>query len=230
MIKKEIPEITLIAICGTQHGETIAAIHKTLSQIIPFKTLMLTNIDIKVEGVEVINVGSLNSWDSYNKFCIFELDQYFETSHCLLIQWDGYVLDGELWWDEFLDYDYIGAKWLDIGKPYNVGNGGFSIRSKKLQTILSEDDNIVTYCPEDTSIAKVYGQYLIDNYGIKFAPEDVADKFSFELNQPLDRTFGFHGFHWPPHKETVVLKRDCALGDVIMLEPCLYYFFKQEFT
>ncbi len=222
---KELPEVTLIAIAGSRHGETINAIYKTLKQIKPAKTLLLTNIDITVnDGVEVINVGGLESWEAYNYFCIKELDKYFDTTHCLLIQWDGYVLDGELWYDEFLDYDYIGAKWLDIGKPYNVGNGGMSIRSKKLQAILATDKNIITYCPEDASIAKVYGQYLMDKYDIKFAPEDVADKFSFELNQPINKTFGFHGFHWPPFKPTVVIKRHHALGDVIMCEPLLQYY------
>ena len=226
---KELPEVTLIAICGSKHGETIAAIHKTLQQISPAKTLMLTNIDVEVEGVEVINVGGLESWDAYNKFCVFKLGEFFNTSHCLLIQWDGYVLDGNLWSDEFLEYDYIGAKWLDIGKPYNVGNGGFSIRSKDLQSILASDENIITYCPEDTSIAKVYGQYLMDKYEIKFAPEHIADKFSFELNQPLDHTFGFHGFHWQRYKKTIVIKRDGALGDVIMCEPVLHYFNEQGY-
>ena len=227
---KELPEVTLIAICGSKHGETIAAIHKTLKQINPAKTLMITNIDIEVKEVEVINVGGLESWDAYNKFCVFKLGEFFNTSHCLLIQWDGYVLNGELWSDEFLEYDYIGAKWLDIGKPYNVGNGGFSIRSKDLQSILATDENILTYCPEDTSIAKVYGQYLMDKYDMKFAPEHIADKFSFELNQPLDYTFGFHGFHWPAYKKTIVIKRDNSLGDVIMCEPVLQYFHEQGYN
>ena len=227
---KELPDVTMIAICGSKHGETIAAIHKSLKEIKPFKTILLTNIDIEVYGVEVINVGGLETWDAYNKFCVFKLNEFFNTSHCLLIQWDGYILDGGCWTDEFLEFDYLGAKWLDIGKPYNVGNGGFSMRSKKLQNALATDKNIITYCPEDTSIAKVYGQYLMDNHGIKFAPEEIADKFSFELNQPLHPTFGYHGFHWGRYKETVVIKRDHSLGDVIMCEPVLHYFHEQGYN
>ncbi len=229
-IIKELPNVTLIAIAGSQHGETLAAIYKCLEQIKPAKALMLTNIDTSANGIEVINVGGLKSWEAYNRFCIKELNKYFNTSHCLLVQWDGYILNGELWDDKFLEYDYIGAKWLDIGKPYNVGNGGFSLRSQKLQDILSTDENIITTCPEDTSIAKVYGQYLMDKYGIKFAPEDVADKFSFELNQPLNKTFGFHGFHRQPFKETIVFKRHHALGDVIMMEPVMEHFYKQGYN
>lgn len=227
--KVQLPDITMIAICGSKHGETIAAIYKSLQEVTPHRTVLLTNIDIQANGIEVINVGELKSWYEYNEFCIKELNKYFDTSHCLLIQWDGYVLSGECWVNDFLEYDYIGAKWLDIGKPYNVGNGGFSIRSKKLQSILATDENIITVCPEDTSICKVYGQYLTDKYGIKFAPEIIADIFSFELNQPIFETFGFHGFHWQRHKPTIVIKRDGALGDVIMCEPVLEYFHKQGY-
>ncbi len=226
----ELPSITLIAIAGNKHGETIAAIYKTLKQIKPAKTLFLTNIDITVIGdVETINVGGLETWEAYNYFCIKELDKYFDTTHCLLIQHDGYVLDAEQWDDEFLKYDYIGARWLDLGSKYNVGNGGFSTRSKSLQHILATDENIITTCPEDVAICKVYGQYLMDKYGIKFATEEIADKFSFELNQPLSKTFGFHGYHWGAFRETVVIKRSGAMGDVIMCEPVLEYFYNKGY-
>jgi len=59
-----------------------------------------------------------------------------DTQFTLVTQWDGYVINAEAWTEEFLDYDYIGARWIgDVvkaaGSPpeYNVGNGGFSLRS-----------------------------------------------------------------------------------------------------
>lgn len=226
MNKPYLPEVTLIAIAGNKHGETIAALYKSLQQITPARTVLLTNIDITATGIECINVGGLDTWEAYNLFCIKELYKYFDTSHCLLVQWDGYILNGECWSDEFLDYDYIGAKWLDVGRPYNVGNGGFSLRSKWLQHYLGKDKNIVTTCPEDVSICKVYGQYLVDKYEIKFAPEEIADRFAYELNQPCQRTFGFHGFHWRPFQQTVVFKRSHALGDILQVEPVMHHFYK----
>ena len=42
------------------------------------------------------------------------------------------MLDGAAWRPEFLDYDYIGAVWPHVLDKYNVGNGGFSLRSKAL--------------------------------------------------------------------------------------------------
>ena len=33
------------------------------------------------------------------------------TSHVLVTQWDGFVLDAGAWTDDFLAYDYVGAVW-----------------------------------------------------------------------------------------------------------------------
>ena len=33
------------------------------------------------------------------------------TPHVLLIQWDGFVVNPSAWSDEFLDFDYVGARW-----------------------------------------------------------------------------------------------------------------------
>ena len=77
-----LPNVTLIAIAGSRHGETIAALYKSLKQITPHRTVLLTNIDITASGIECINVGGLASWEEYNWFCIKELYKYFHTSHC----------------------------------------------------------------------------------------------------------------------------------------------------
>lgn len=227
--KLQLPSVTLIAIAGNKQAETIAAMYKCLAQVDFAKAVLITNIDISCSGIEVINIGGLKTWEAYNFFCVKRLKDYFNTDFCLVVQWDGFILDAKQWDERFLDYDYVAAKWLDIGKPYNIGNGGFSLRSKFLQHVLATDENIITTCPEDVSICKVYGQYLMDKYGIKFATEEIADKFSFELNEPMQSTLGFHGFHWNKFRETVVIKRNYALGDVLMVEPILHYYFKKGY-
>lgn len=227
--KLKLPNVTIICVAGNKQAQSVIALYKCLAQVEPSKTVLLTNINISCTGIEVINVGGLNTWELYNRFLIKELTKYFTTDYCLVVQWDGYILDAEQWDDKFYDYDYIGAKWLDIGSHCNVGNGGFSLRSKRLQDILAKDDFIYVTTPEDNAICKLYRPYLEEMYQIKYAPEKIADKFSFELNEPLHKTFGFHAFHWPPHRETVVLKRAFAMGDVITLEPILEYYHKKGF-
>jgi hypothetical protein len=77
-----------------------------------------------------------------------------------------------------LQYDYVGAPWR-YNDGNNVGNGWFSLRSKKLLDILAHDPHIVETHPEDDCICRVYGDYLRSKW-IKFAPEEVAKKFSIE--------------------------------------------------
>ena len=143
----------------------------------------------------------------YSHFCIKDLNSYFETDFVLLGQYDGYVLHENLWDNEFYKYDYIGAPWPDFmikfgPKKYNVGNGGFSLRSKKLQNILQNDPNIILDEAEDVAICRINRPYLETEYGIKFAPYEIAEKFSFEYvsyyDQPMKKAFGVHNFSLPP--------------------------------
>ena len=158
--------------------------------------------------IDYVNVPKVD-WVGYNNFILFDLIDHVDTDYCLTIQTDGFVLNPEKWSDSFLDYDYLGAKW-DLDhlrqsvhvKPEirekewlsRVGNGGFSIRSKKL---LTETANAPFICdgPEDAYICSNYYDYFIER-GIKFGSEEVADKFSREQNKELsfDDVFGFHGY------------------------------------
>jgi ADP-heptose:LPS heptosyltransferase len=159
---------------------------------------------------------------------IKELYKYFSTDYVLVIQADGYVLNGKSWLPEFLEYDYVGSPWLySDGK--NVGNGGFSLRSKKLQHALASDDFIFASDPEDQAIGRLYRDYLQQKYDIKFPLEDLADRFAYELRTPIYDTFGFHGKFHKPYQKTVVIKRTAAMGDVIMVEPVLHYFHKKGY-
>ena len=137
------------------------------------------------------------------------------------------MLNGKSWQDEFLQYDYIGAPWLySDGK--DVGNGGFSLRSKLLQIFLANDEFIEITHPEDDCICRLYRSYLEKIYGIKFPNDDTADQFAYELRTPIYDTFGFHGRFHKPYQPTVVIKRTAAMGDVILVEPVLHIFIKKD--
>lgn len=139
----------------------------------------------------------------YSKFMIKDLATQFSTSHVLTIHADGYVLDWSKWDNSWLEWDYIGASWL-YKDGMNVGNGGFSLRSKKLCDILAKNE-IAEHLmhPEDHCICRTYRRSLEENFGIKFAPEDVANRFSIEAYgsaaiqgaNKYSGQFGFHGVH-----------------------------------
>jgi len=222
-MKKKLQGITLLAVDCQNYKGAVNALKKSMEQCDFTSVKFLTDIDIKIPGIEVIKIDPIKSKEEYSEFIIKKLNYFFQTEYVLVCQHDGYVLDGNCWDSEFLKYDYIGAPWLYIdGK--NVGNGGFSLRSKTLQHALATDSFITATDPEDQAIGRLYRDYLIKTYNIKFPSDEVADKFSFELRQPAQPTFGFHGKFHEPYKPVVVLKRMGAMGDVIRLEPVMRYF------
>ena len=131
---------------------------------------------------------SPSSKEKYSKFILQQLPDsaFTQTDHVLIVQEDGYITNPELWDDSWLQYDYIGAPWPF--PPY-VGNGGFSLRSRKLLEACRGFYEEGVY--EDVSICCRHREELIAQ-GIKFAPLEVAAKFSRELVDFGPPTFGFH--------------------------------------
>lgn len=216
-------DITLIAVTGVKHGETISSLKKCM-QLVDFTAVkLLTNIDVEIDGIECINVGGLNSVQDYSKFIIKELYKYFDTSHCLICQHDSWILSPESWRDEFLNYDIVGAPGIYIDGRQNL-NGGFAIRSHYLQKVIANDKSIQIFHPCDEVICRLYRNYIIEKYTIKFCPDEISERFSFELREPIFHTFGFHNFHWQPYKPHVVIDRQGAMGDLIMAIPVMDYY------
>lgn len=155
--------------------------------------------DIDFGNVKIITERLFSGREAYSRFILKDLAKYIETSHVLIIHADGYVINWEAWDNSWLQYDYIGATWW-YKDNMNVGNGGFSLRSKRLQDILAAQNIPDEYLhPEDHCICRIYRESLERDFGIKFAPEEVANKFSIEAyNTPANRyvnSFGFHGVH-----------------------------------
>ena len=96
------------------------------------------------------------------------------------------------WEDRFLTADYIGARWFWFDDGMQVGNGGFSLRSRRLLNALS-DPRIQLVEAEDLTIGRTYRPLLESEYGIVFADNAMADRFAFEAAYPIGKPFGFHG-------------------------------------
>jgi ADP-heptose:LPS heptosyltransferase len=228
-MRKKLDRITMVIIDTVNYGKAVNAIQKSLEQIEPARTIFFTDIELNINlPVEFVKIPPLGSKAEYSHFVIKELWRYIETDFVLIIQHDGYVLNGESWDDKFYDADYIGASWLE-SDGWNVGNGGFSLRSQRLQAILGNDSQIQIWHPEDNTICRIYRAYLEVRDKIKFANDDLADHFSFELRFPIYNTFGFHGNFHEPFKETIMVTRQAAGGDVIALEPLLHYYYKKGY-
>lgn len=220
-----LPNVTMCIVDTLNYGLAVTAIKKSLHQIAPARTIFFT--DIKAYNpnfpFEIVKIDKIASKADYSRFIMKELYKHIKTDYVLIIQYDGYVLNADAWSDDFLTVDYLGAAWLE-NDGYNVGNGGFSIRSKKLLEAIGGDDFIEAHHPEDATICRLYRPYLESKYGIRFGDDALADRFAFELREPICPTFGFHGNFHKPYKETVVVRRSGALGDCVAIEPVLKYY------
>ena len=135
------------------------------------------------QAIEIAVIPPLASRDAYSDFVLKSLLPHVATSHVLLVQWDGYVINPAAWDPAFLECDYIGAKWFWHEDGMRVGNGGFSLRSRRLLEAL-QDPAIVRIDAEDTTIGRSFRPLLEREYGIRFGSEALADRFSFEASTP----------------------------------------------
>ena len=212
--KLKLPNVTLLAATSSEMDEAQVSMRISL-QNIEFgaaKLLCTTAPKQKYPDIEYVSIPPLNSVDDYNEIIFQDLHKYFETSHCLIVQSDSFVVNSNLWKEEFLEFDYIGAPWsnkiqlnpnlvLHLEKN-TVGNGGFSLRSHKLaETSAKINFNSLKFPlkSEDIIICHYLYKEMLNN-GIRFAPPELAAQFSMEnvnhlYGQDVNSVFGFHGKH-----------------------------------
>jgi Flp pilus assembly protein TadD len=190
----ELPTVTLCCIDTANPGLALRALLISSARIRFARTLLLTDRPQSMPGVEVSMIAPLASRTEYSAFVLKSLLEHVDTPHALLIQWDGYVINPDAWREEFLACDYIGAKWFWHDDGRRVGNGGFSLRSRKLLAAL-QDDRIELAGSEDETICRTFRPLLEKEHGIVFASEALADEFAFEVAYPIGKPFGFHGLY-----------------------------------
>jgi hypothetical protein len=216
----QLPRVTLILVTGVDVDSAIRAL-KYSSASIDFGAVKLitpSNLGREQKGITVERPfeSRLDSINEYSRYCIYELWRHVDTDYCLVVQADGYVTNPRLWEEAFFDYDFIGAPWPVSQRAYidpfgvhqRVGNGGFSLRSKKLLEVPLSSEvpwevnsgefyrhmDAGSYA-EDGNIC-VHNRHIYVEAGCKFAPLEVAIRFSREHAIPEFNglpTFGFHG-------------------------------------
>ena len=205
-------DVTLVGVAGIKALETLKAIKYSCKKLNFGAVKLITPENIHDETVEIINCEPLN-YEQYNHFIVYRLHEYIDTKFALIVQNDGYVVNPEQWSNEFLDYDYIGAPWPlphdnfsfrdPEGNIQRVGNGGFSLRSKKLLGLAKELNlewkSYFGFYHED-GFFSCHNRKIYEQHGCKFAPIEVASRFSHETLIPENYgiiPFGFHGRNHP---------------------------------
>lgn len=152
-------------------------------------------------GEEFHPITPIESTADYSHFLLNIVPYFVDADVVLVIQWDGMPHSTSNWNDDFLNYDYIGAPWGNCDESVAVGNGGFSLRSRKLMETLKKlkikcDPSLPESDAEDVVICKHFRHEIL-NSGCSFAPFALARKFSVENSELID-AFGFHGmFNFP---------------------------------
>lgn len=207
--------ITVIAVTGRNIPEHEAAILRTFHAI-PGKydrqAVLVSPEPPEDDQITWHKNHPFNSSQEWSRYITNHLDQHFWTDFVILVQADGFALCPHHWHDEFLDYDYIGAPWprsLFHLRPWwhwwgsRVGNGGFSLRSKKwVHTCATTpgwmNDPRRTFA-EDMYFCRVRNAYM-RRRGCRLAPLPVAMQWSYERPLPehpeheMGSAFGFHGW------------------------------------
>lgn len=185
---RNLPDVTLVAIDCVAHDLTRSAIEDTLKQITPKEVLIWSNKRLYNDALYM--PCELHSLDDVANVLWYDVPSFVKTSHFLLIQYDGWVLDESLWRDEWLSCDYIGAPWPWHKDGLNVGNGGFSLRSTEMARFI-RDGGFEFRSPEDDILCRYYRPAL-ERLGFKWATDRQAQIFSCERGE-WKKAFGFHG-------------------------------------
>jgi hypothetical protein len=211
-------DVTLICVTSIKIKESIQSLLHC-ANLINFKEVkFVTHEDINIQSVKVEKCRNLTSIEAYSHYMIYDLYKHINTEFCLTVQHDGFIINPQLWNDNYLKYDYIGAPWkirndcyLDPnGKHIRVGNGGFSLRSQKLLNTPNREHipfastmhgdyykHLNHFSKNEDNIICVHNHELYEKYGNVFAPFEVALTFSKETILPENEnlnTFGVHGY------------------------------------
>jgi hypothetical protein len=152
-------DVTIVNIdgrAGESSGAQLALTHS--ARELPGAAVLLLSPDRPAglrDGIRHVPIQRLGYFD-YSLFVIYALHRFVSTDFALIVQDDGWVLDGRQWRDEYRNYDYIGAPtnfaritdsagarhirgydWMQLlNDPRHkidfVMNGGFSLRSRRL--------------------------------------------------------------------------------------------------
>ena len=222
----ELPNVTLISIDTTDDlSGTLNAVYTSMKginfgnvKIITTKEQIKNNSSLTNENfIFEESIVDIKNYKDYNHYVIYNLHNHVNTSHCLLVQPDGFVLFPEKWDNSWLEYDYIGAPWAYVedayidpfGNHHRVGNGGFSLRSRKFLEVPTKvevpwetnnsnfywmPEGVVNY-HEDGNVC-VHNRHIFIEQGCEYAPVEVAVRFSQETRVPeCDGIIPF-GFHY----------------------------------
>lgn len=194
-----LPDVTLVCVDTGTPAASLAAVQHCLRQIDFGEVLLFTDPSRVPDAPREVHLRGLQVRDpmSYADFLLDELASHVYTSHALIVQRHAFVRDASQWHPDFLLYDYIGAPMRGLPAQRSVGHGGFSLRSRRLLVALRLAAIDRRY-PDDQAICQSHREHLERVHDIRFAPPELAQRFSQARAATSLPTFGFQGLQHLP--------------------------------
>ncbi len=168
---------------------------------------------VVLPGIEIIDIEPIRTPAEHSQFVMRVLPHHVRTSHALLTRWDAFVVNPAAWTDEFLVHDFVGAPWPDQPEEHSVGQGAFSLRSRRFLRA-GLDPRITEEHPEDIVMGQQRRAFLQEVHGVSFAPAALARRLVADDEAPEPWQFGFLGAQHLPQ----VLDEEAML-DVVARVP-----------
>lgn len=211
----QLPQVTLVAMTSVNVKATIQAMEYSMRGIDFGDAVLITHK--KPFGlpktIRYSHTSKLTNIDDFNYKMVYELGDHIKTDYALIVHADGFVVHPEMWRDEFLDYDYIGAPWplpkegdtttyRDIyGNICRVGNSA-GIRSKRLMDFPKKANvpwegeyayGKMWFYEDGFICCKI--RHLLEAEGMRIAPLEVAKYYSHEQMIPEVQGITPFAFH-----------------------------------
>lgn len=213
--KLQLPQVTLVAMTSVNVKATIQAMEYSMRGIDFGDAVLITHkkpFDLP-KTIRYSHTSKLTNIDDFNYKMVYELGDHIKTDYALIVHADGFVVHPEMWRDEFLDYDYIGAPWplpkegdtttyRDIyGNICRVGNSA-GIRSKRLMDFPKKANvpwegeyayGKMWFYEDGFICCKI--RHLLEAEGMRIAPLEVAKYYSHEQMIPEVQGITPFAFH-----------------------------------
>lgn len=195
MKRLPLAQLTLCAVdCQTPALSVLALLH-AMRQV-DFGRVVLFTYDwlpaVVIPGIEVIDIEPIRTPAEHSQFVVRRLAAYIRSSHVLLTRWDSGVVNAAAWLDEFLVHDFVGAPWPDRPEGREVGQGGFSLRSRRFLRA-GADPRLTEEHPEDLVMCERQRDWLQQVHGISYAPAALARRFVADQDPVESWHFGCLG-------------------------------------
>jgi hypothetical protein len=219
-------KITVVSVTGKGDGHNaVLAIKKSMAELPGSRGLLIAESKPSnlTDDIEFVTTEPFDYYQ-YSVFIMHCLYRFIKTEFALIVQDDGWILNGKNWDDDWFNYDYTGGichaarveheihffyTWVNNPKAVPLMNGGLSLRSHKFLEAPSKYGIVYKHYQnepmvnEDIQLGIVFRDVL-ERHGLVFCPVEKALYFSFEyLGPKIHDNLNFHkmlGHHAPTRR------------------------------